>query len=237
MFFVSCQQKNISQKTNSQADTTKINLNYEGQEFQFSFNKGSSHNHPSFVVWIEDMNGNYIQTLFITKSIANGVFGHAQGPDGTWKSTSGEGYRPAALPYWNNKQTEIIKEISKIPTPENKVADAFTGATPVSDFYLITKAKNTIHEPFRILFEVNQPWDWNEYWNNTKYPEDKDYMTSCQPSLIYAVSINTKLWGNEYYLNPIGHGHFSGKDGQLYTDLSNFTTALHIAENIKVTIK
>jgi hypothetical protein len=40
----------------------------------------------------------------------------------------------------------------------------------------------------------------------------------------------------EYYLNPIGHSHYSGKDGLLYTDLSTFTTALQIAEKIVVRV-
>jgi polyphosphate kinase len=41
----------------------------------------------------------------------------------------------------------------------------------------------------------------------------------------------------EYTLNPIGHGHYAGKDGLLYTDLSTFTTALKIAQSIKVVVK
>jgi polyphosphate kinase len=40
-----------------------------------------------------------------------------------------------------------------------------------------------------------------------------------------------------YTLNPIGHGHYAGKDGKLYTDLSTFTTALQIATEIKVVVR
>jgi len=43
---------------------------------------------------------------------------------------------------------------------------------------------------FRVLLEVNQPWDWNAYWNNDKYLDEPDYKTSAQPSVVYAVTIN-----------------------------------------------
>jgi polyphosphate kinase len=38
-------------------------------------------------------------------------------------------------------------------------------------------------------------------------------------------------------LNPIGHGHYSGKNGKLFTDLSSLTTALKIVKSLKVKVK
>jgi polyphosphate kinase len=38
-------------------------------------------------------------------------------------------------------------------------------------------------------------------------------------------------------LNPIGHGHYSGKDGKLYTDISTLTTAKNIAEKLTIRFK
>jgi len=39
----------------------------------------------------------------------------------------------------------------------------------------------------------------------------------------------------EYYvLNPIGHSHYSGLDGPLYTDLTSITNALTIFSKIEV---
>jgi hypothetical protein len=35
----------------------------------------------------------------------------------------------------------------------------------------------------------------------------------------------------------IGHSHYSGKDGNLYTDVSTLTTALDIARSIVVKIE
>jgi hypothetical protein len=84
--------------------------------------------------------------------------------------------------------------------------------------------------------EINQPWDWNEYWTNTKYPEDENYKTSSQPSLVYRVTIDLNSGVKEYSMKPVGHGHYSGMDGSLTTDLSTLTTALEIAKSITVRI-
>ncbi len=84
--------------------------------------------------------------------------------------------------------------------------------------------------------EVNQPWDWNEFWTNKLF-DDIDYRSSCQPSLIYAVTVDLNDIDKEYFMNPIGHGHYSGKTGLLYTDLSTMTTAKEIFKEIKVKIQ
>jgi len=84
--------------------------------------------------------------------------------------------------------------------------------------------------------EINQPWDSNLFWNNAKDPSDWNYSASLQPALVYAVTIDTSEKGTEYFLNPIGHSHWSGKDGKLYTDLTSITTAKNIVEKVKVKI-
>jgi hypothetical protein len=38
-------------------------------------------------------------------------------------------------------------------------------------------------------------------------------------------------------LNPVGHSHYSGKDGELYDDLNTLSTALKIADRITVTVQ
>ncbi|HDP68410.1 MAG TPA: hypothetical protein ENN20_07935 [Candidatus Marinimicrobia bacterium] len=84
--------------------------------------------------------------------------------------------------------------------------------------------------------EINQTWDSNHYWTNNKYPDDLEYFTSLQPALVYAVTIDLDSGISEYFLNPIGHSHYSGKNGLLYTDLTTFTTALQIAKKIIVRV-
>jgi len=222
------------QKSKGQVDTIRVNLDGQGFEFIFTFKKGKAHNHPSFVFWLEDIEGAYIQTLFITQSVGTGIFGRADAGNGRWKNEAGESIRPASLPYWAHKRQVLSRGDLYIPTPENPVADAYTGATPPKNFVLVARSDESPTHRFRVLMEINQPWDWNDYWNNSKYPGDQDYHSSCQPSVIYAVTLELDESGHAYYLNPIGHGHYSGDDGRLYTNLTTLTSALEIVEEVKV---
>lgn len=201
------------------------------------FIKGKSFNHPSFAIWIEDLEGNYIETLFVTKYVGSGVFAHGELESGKWKNEPGAVRRPAALPYWSHKRNIVAPDGLYVPSPETAVPDALTAATPTNNFLLRTGTKIKSNQKFRVLFEINQPWDSNQYWTNDKFPEDKDYFTSLQPSLVYAVTIGTNPGETKYFLNPIGHGEPSGKDGKLYTDLTTLTSAKEIAQKISVTLK
>jgi len=216
------------EKSNIQA-----NIHGKGPEVVLEFTKGKEHNHPSFVLWAEDMNGKYLQTLFITVSIGTGVFEHGDPSTGKWMP--GEIPRPAALPYWAHHRGIKNENGLYIPSPKNPVPDAYTGATPRGNFELTTRFDEEPPSRFRILFEINQTWDWNEYWTNNKYPDDDEYKTSCQPALVYAATIDLDNLQDSYPLQVIGYSHYSGKTGELFTDLSTITTALEIAD--KLTIK
>lgn len=231
IILLGCSRQKISQQT-----TQELNANTQasGVSFDIQFIKGKAHNHPTFAFWLEDLEGNYLETLFVTKYIGTGIFGHGSLGEGKWDNKPGEAKRPAALPYWLHKRGIMADGKTYLPTPDKPVADAITGATPTSDFNLHTKATKQLPEKFRVMMEINQPWDWNQYWNNNLYPDDADYKSSCQPALVYSVTIDQSNLKPEYFLNPIGHSHYSGKDGELYTDLSTLTTAKEIAEKVKV---
>ena len=206
----------------------------KGSLIEFEMRKGKAHNHPTFAIWIEDTNGLYIQTLFVTKSFGQGIYAHGDKSDGTWKP--GEVMRPAALPYWAHKRGPGADGIL-VPTANEKVPDAYSGATPAGNFRLDSRTDNPLKGKVKIMFEINQPWDWNEFWTNSLYPEDAEYKTSCQPALVYSAWIDLDSRAKVTELKPIGHSHYSGKDGLLYTDLSTITTALYIAEYITVRVK
>jgi hypothetical protein len=212
-----------------------INPAGEGNRFELTFEGGKAHNHPTFAVWLENMDETMIQTLYVTRSVGIGIFGHGDLGDGRWSPDSGKAVRPATLPYWLHKRVGAEVENYTVPTPEKPVADAYTGATPRSDFKMILHSDKKLTGKIRFVVEINQTWDVNEYWTSNKYPDDFGYISSRQPALIYAVSIDLDNPEPEYILNPIGHSHYNGKDGKLYTDLSTFTTALDIAK--KMTVK
>ena len=202
-----------------------------GEKLNFVFKNGKEFNHPTYVIWMEDLYGNYIKTLFVTKSYSSGIFGHQMVGDTVWLKTKGESHQPAALPYWTNKKG-LINDSKLIPTPEDPFVDAYSGATPLHDFNF----KTTVSEnrPYRIFIEINQTWDWNEYWTNNKYPDNHAYKHSAQPSIIYAVTVNKDQ--DSFYMNPIGHGDPKGETGRLFTQLNTLTTAQNIFESIEIVI-
>jgi hypothetical protein len=206
-----------------------------GRTFEIEMRKGKSHNHPTFAIWLEDTNGAYIQTLFVTSAIGQGIFKYGDNSDGKWKP--GEVRRPAAIPYWAHKRGVIADNGLLLPTPRNKVPDAYSGATPEGSFKLLTKPDNLLNGKVKILFEINQPWDFNEFWTNSLYPDDLDYKTSCQPAVVYSAVVDLDNPGSKVEMKPLGHSHYSGKSGELFTDLSTITSALYIADKIMVTVK
>lgn len=228
------QQKKSKDKTPA-ADALTTNAQGKGPALTVLFTKGVSHNHPLMAVWVEDTKGNYVQTLYVAQSIATGVYNRGDNSTGQW--TKGQVRRPAALPYWSHKRGVIAEDGLYLPTPENPVPDAYSGATPKNDFILNTRLDKEISQPFNVLLEINQPWDWNDYWTNSKYMDDYEYKSSAQPSVIYQASIDLNSNTKEVEMKVIGHGHYSGKDGQLYADVTTLTSALQIAGKIVVKVE
>ncbi len=206
----------------------------EGYPIRVLFTRGCEHNHPLMAVWIEDLDSNYIQTIYIAESIGRGVFRHGDPSTGMWKP--GAVRRPAALPYWGHQRGVQADDGYYIPTQDDPVPDGITGPTPRKSFVIHSQTPGRERRQFRVLFEINQSWDWNEYWTNNKFPGDEHYMTSSQPALVYEAFIDLDGEQDEFELVPVGHSHWSGQNGNLYTDLSTITTALDITESIKVVI-
>lgn len=204
-----------------------------GTKLEISFEKGEAYNHPLFAIWLADANGNYIQTLYVSQSIGKGVFLRGSRKTGQWMP--GEIQRPAALPYWVHQRNVTNENGGLLPTSKSPVVDAYTGATPKNSFVLEVKTEEKLQGKYKLMFELNQSWDWNEYWFNAKYPDDKEYKTSSQPALVYCADIESdNLQSVEF--KAVGYSHYSGKDGNLYKDLNTLTTALKIANKISARI-
>ena len=216
-------------------DTIYTAQHDEGHPIEFHFQKGSKHNYPLMALWVTDTNYNYLQTLYVAESIAKGIFNYGETSMGKWMP--GPIRRPAALPVWAHSRGIPEEDSLFVPTVETPVADAYTGATPLNDFVIYSRIQDTSKHTFDVYFEINQSWDWNEYWTNNKFPGDIEYKTSCQPSLVYRARINTNEKQEVYELGLIGHGHYSGDDGEIYTDLSTFTTALEITRKAYVVLR
>ena len=224
-------------KKNKEVEHITLSTNPEGQgaEMSIEFVKGPEHNHPLMAIWVEDLDGNYIQTLYVVESIAKGVFTYGDKRSGKWMA--GEISRPAALPYWAHKRN-VKNDIGNfMPKPGYEVPDAFSGATPKANFTLETRTDNSMSGKFRILMEINQTWDWNRHWTNNKFPDEPEYKTSAQPAVIYAAEVDPDSSQKIYVMKAIGHSHYAGADGKLYPELSTLTTALEIVEEVKLILK
>ena len=210
------------------------NTSGKGQEIEVKFYGGPSLYYPLMAVWLEDEQGGYIQTLFVPKAIATGVFKYGSNAGARWVEAAKRA--PQTLPYWAHKRGVMAPDGLFMPDPEHPVPDAYSGATPVTSFVLATRADNPLPEKFRVMFEINQNWDWNEYWTNDRYQGDKNYLNNAQPAVVYESDVDLDDLHDRYVMQPIGYSHPTGATGELFTDLSTLTTALQIADSITVRI-
>ncbi len=215
-------------------DVYSYNDEASGPPIIIEFIKGEKHNHPLMAAWIEDMQGNFVQTLYVSESIGKGIFKHGDASTGKWMP--GELRRPAALPVWSHRRGIQAEDGLFVPDTRNPVPDALTGPTPPQSFVLTSRLETNEMRQFLVFFEINQTWDWNEFWTNNKYPDNEEYKTSAQPALVYKAIINLDSGKKEYPMTLIGHSHYAGEDGIVYEDISTFTTALNIAKEIKIII-
>lgn len=229
-----CSPMRSSSKNQLANEKILVNEKGNGTSLELVLTPGKAHNHPSFAIWAETLQGQFIQTLFVTQSVGTGFYGHGKIGTEQWSEGAGPQSRPASLPYWLHKRVADNEEF-QLPSPDHPVPDAYTGATPLNGANVFLKSDQELPEQFKLMMEVNQPWDWNDYWYNTRY-DDPDYRTSCQPSLIYFVTIDQKKEEKSFWLNPIGHGHYAGKTGELFTDLSTITTAKEIFSSIQINL-
>ncbi len=226
---------------------TKTNSN-DGIDLLIDIKSGKHFWHPQIVVWLEDTTGNFIETLFITKSSAKGLFLGGRTSE-NFKSfdldkdenqINQSGIRLVdALPYWSHSRGIESFPGFNAPTREQSVPDAITGATPKGNFYISTKA-NTNQNAFDVYLEVNVAFDDNEFYSEYDYPDDSLYHGGTgllgQPSLIYKARL-VQGHGNQYELMELqGHSHHSGQNGELYIDLSVISTAKEIIDRIVVNI-
>lgn len=234
LFFIVFAGSCISSKDSNTEQVQHIDIKNDGSiSLELSFKKGSGHNSPSFALWVEDSQGNFLHPVYVTQSVANGVYNVKEVGTLQWIQEKGEAYRPAALPYFFHKAISA-GFIRQIPTSANPFPDAYSGATPSTNFDMAFLAAADAR--FKILLEINQTWDWNKYWTNDKYPDNINYKHSSQPSVVYSVDIDLNNLQDAYYLNPIGHGHYAGENGNLYTNLKTLTTALQIIDQATIVV-
>jgi len=232
-----CSTGSLKKQSGAPEENTTIVTNPKGKgpEIVVDLKKGESFYYPLFAIWLEDADGKYIQTLYVAKAVGTGLFKYARQEGNKWISE--EKRAPQTLPYWAHKRGIKATDGLFVPDAKTPVPDAYTGATPITSFVLTSRADGPLPSRFRVVLEINQNWDWNEYWTNDKHPDDENYKLSCQPALVYEALIDTKALEESYTMSPVGHSHYSGKTGEIYTDLSTLTTAMKIVETVTVKVR
>ncbi|MDW3209857.1 MAG: hypothetical protein R8N23_08315 [Reichenbachiella sp.] len=216
----------------------KVNESIASRPLAVEVKKGRAFKYPLFAIWLEDSAGNYIETLYISRVIASGVFDYGIKEGDVWKPSVKR--RPEALPFWSHKRNILAEDGYYVPLTPAADLDGVSGATPTNNFIIQTKSESRVNQ-YRILMEVNQSYDWNEFYSEDKFPDDEIYSGSGQvgqPSMIYSSDLLDSDRSERYeLLHLIGHGHHSGRDGKLYTDMSRITTAKEIVDLVLVKLR
>tara|TARA_B100000497_G_C7691147_1_gene420267 strand:+ start:178 stop:1158 length:981 start_codon:yes stop_codon:yes gene_type:complete len=200
--------------------------------------------HPQMAVWVEDTLGNYLESLFVSKATAQGLFFGGRSKDNFKtadqnKEKSNDYRRVDALPIWSHKRGVQYTDGMYVPTKEEPLPDAITGATFIDNFMLLSSMDGD--SKFKLRIELNVAFDDNEYYSEYDFPDDEIFHNGTgqlgQPSILFGAEINMNDNKEYYLLNLIGHGHHSGQNGLIYEDFSSLTTALEIVERIVVGVK
>lgn len=175
-------------------------------------------------IWIEDNNGNYIGTVFITDFI--GRNGGGNRTDSLNIDYSG-GNRWSALPIWAHKRNVIDTTFgidNLYPPAESQPAypadmDAVSGATPTTGIQTKTLELSDLeYGQYRCWIEVNHAFDQNDYHDYSYYRG--------QPSLIWSATIDVgSAPDSSMVFGYTGYGSPDGSDGNINNPDSTITTA------------
>ncbi|MDY3759107.1 MAG: DUF2271 domain-containing protein [Treponema sp.] len=119
---------------------------------------------PQIAVWVEDSDGTYVDTLFVTKKASGNK----------WIGSPKDG-RPESLPDWYRAKGQNPAE--KISKDE---IDATTSATPKKGIVISKDLELEKGKTYVFKCQVNQSFDYNEYYTK------KNSGVDGQPAVLYA---------------------------------------------------
>ncbi len=175
---------------------------------------------PQFAVWVEDADGNYIETLYITNKASrkSWIFGPKEG-------------RPESLPVWyhaakNNPAVEKAgaAESARASGDSDAGIDAVTSATPKGG---VTFKASIPDDGCVVKAEFNTSFDYNSFYTK------KNSGVNGQPSVIYGAKISAGQ-KEEAALEFLGTGSLDGSDGKISDEIINLTTARKIVKLVTI---
>lgn len=227
----------------SSREVVKMDLSKEVQ-LSIDLLRAEHYWHPQMAVWVEDLQGNFVETIFVSKATAQGIFFGGRSKDNFKEfdakpSASTDYRRVDALPVWSHKRGVQYEDGMYVPPRDQPLPDAITGATMQGNFHMMSSIDAL--DSFNLKLEINVAFDDNEYYSEYDFADDEIFHNGTgqlgQPSLVFNTIVDLND-GREYYLMDIeGHGHHSGQSGEVNRDLSTLTTSLDIVERIVVGVK
>ncbi len=168
---------------------------------------------PQCAVWIEEKDGAFVDTLYVTKSANSRL----------WKFSPKEG-RPESLPVWYH-----ASGVNPAIGSEKKF-DAVSGATPKQGLQCQKEVSLEKGRTYRIRVELNQSFDYNSLWTK------KNSGVNGQPSIIYEARFTAADSIPEVEMHMLGLGSVDGSDGDIHIGQNDFlTSADRIADKIYIT--
>ena len=191
---------------------------------------------PQIAVWVDDMQGDFGETLYVTERYATQSWRRTPGED-----TPADGVRRIeALPCWTHRHGVSFDNGSPAPTRSTPLPDAITEASPKGDFTLHSTIE-TVADSVMIYVEINNSGDFNDYYSRNARKGDSGYtggkFGSGQPALVYGAMVRPRNHGDKVQFTLLGHSSPDGSDGAIHNDLSAITTAHYIVEDITVLVR
>ncbi len=183
-------------------------------------------NAPQIAIWTEDLDGNFLSSIYVSEKLAKQ----------SWMAAGGN-RRKESLPCWSYAQGRQYADGLYLPTKDEPLPDAVTGATPKGSFTANLQMGEDIKQ-FVVKCEFNHSTDFNECYTKDAKVGDTNYsggkMGSGQPAIVYQAFVDLTNGQKEFKGELIGHSSPDGSDGKVYPDTSKLTTALDIVKGITV---
>lgn len=193
-------------------------------------------NNPQMALWAETPDGKFLRTLYITERIATQSWRGAPGDDTPKEQIR----RPESLPVWAHRHGKVYADGLLVPTREEPMPDAVTGATPKGELLVRTDLPRG-HEELLIYLEVNMSTDFNDTFPPEAPEGSPNYSGgewgSGQPALVYRGRLLIDDEGRPQLpveLTLLGHSSPDGSTGELFTDLEGVTTAREIISAARI---
>jgi hypothetical protein len=235
-----------------------------GRSIKLEFKKGPAFHWPQYAIWIETLDGTFVQPLYVTQSVATNTFKNSvrlntgaprfdsnpfSNKDFVFESlfsekftadASNNRFRQESLPVFLHKLKRDENIDRRINAAEMRAVDAYAGATQFDNFILQQKLKDISVGKYNLYLEINQSFDFNAYYTSDKFPDDPIYSGdgfSAQPSVVYVAQLDFNSPTKLYPMAALGHGHHSGANGVIDPNMENLTTALEIVDRVLVDIR